>query len=247
MCPLNRVKRKLRLSLAGLLFKRAPVEIGVYLLRGNQMLQLLQSGETTKEKHFSCHLDMRKDLVQLASAEFSRPPTPEFGEVTTYLIEGRAIASIVRAPLTKGDSAAFKYLPHSGGDFADAVILPIITNVEDLVVHGLTRCFESNDNRLTDVINMDQRSPWCSIARHLDLFGSPGESGKIIEDNIETHTRTGAECCCVAQEHGRKTGVSERADITFDQHFALGIDGLRIGCRSLVALDSVLGRTIDAA
>ena len=185
--------------------------------------------------------------MQLAGAKLGRPLTPELGEVTTYLIEGRAIAPVVAARLAKGDSAAVKHLPHNGGDFADAVILPVVTDVEDLVMHGLARRFESEDNRLTNVIDMDQRSPRRSIAGHLDLFDGPGESGEIVEDDIETHARAGAECRCVAQEHGREMGVGERADIAFDQHFALGIGGLRIRRRSLVALASVLGRTVDAA
>ena len=38
------------------------MEIVIDLPRGNQMLQLLQSGEATKEKHFFRHINIRKDL-----------------------------------------------------------------------------------------------------------------------------------------------------------------------------------------
>src|SRR6516164_9849119 len=129
------------------------------------------------------------------------------------LTEGRAIAPVVAARLAKGDSAAVKHLPHNGGDFADAVILPVVTDVEDFVMNCLARSFESKDDRLTNVVDMDQWSPRCSIAGHLDLFDGPRKAGEIVEDNIETHSRTGAECRCVAQEHGRKMGICERADI----------------------------------
>src|SRR5262249_42816193 len=200
------------------------------------MLQLLQPGEATKEKHFRCHIVIGKDLTQLARALLGWPPTPELGEKATYFAKGRAIAPIVAGRLAKSNGAAIKYLSHNGSDFADAVILPIVTDIEDLVMHNLARRFDSKDNRLTDVIDMDQWSPRRSIARHLDLFGGPGQSGKIVEDNIETHARASAECRCVAQEHGREMSVGERAHIAFDQHFALCIGGFRVGPPSVLPL-----------
>ncbi|MGA9950537.1 MAG: hypothetical protein WBQ24_19985, partial [Xanthobacteraceae bacterium] len=117
------------------MFERTPIEVGVDLLRGNQMFQLFQSGEAAKEKRFFCHIDVRKDLMQLAGAKLGGPPTLELGKVATYLGEGRAVTPIVAARLPKGDSTAVKYLPHNGGDFSDTIILPVITDIKDFIMH----------------------------------------------------------------------------------------------------------------
>jgi hypothetical protein len=137
------------------LFERTPIEIGVDLFRGDQMFQLLQSSEAAKEKRLFRHIDVRKDLMQLAGAKLRGPPTLELGKVTTYLSEGRAITSVVAARLSKGDSTVVKYLPHNGGDFSDPVILSVITDIKDFIMHCLARRFESEDNRLTDIRDMD--------------------------------------------------------------------------------------------
>src|SRR5215468_3992380 len=94
---------------------------------------------------------------------------------------------------------------------------------------------------------MDERPPRRSVARHPDFFGCPGETGEIIENDIEPHARTGAECRRVAQEHGREMSIGERADIAFDKHLTSGIGGLRVWRRLLAALAAVLCGAVDAA
>src|ERR1700730_10550602 len=106
---------------------------------------------------------------------------------------------------------------------------------------------QSEDDRLADVFDMDERPPRRAVAGHPDLFGGPGEPGEVIENDVEPHSWAGAECSGVAQEHRRETSIGERADIPFDQHLTFGISGLRIGRRLLVTIAAVLGRTIDAA
>jgi hypothetical protein len=115
-----------------------------------------------------------------------------------YLLEGGAIAPIIAARCAKCDRAAAEHLCHNGSYLADSVILLVITDVEDFVVHGITRCFKSEYNCLANVIDVDERAPRRSVAGHLDLFGSPGESGEIVENDIEAHPRAGAESRCVA-------------------------------------------------
>ena len=41
--------------------------------------------------------------------------------------------------------------------------------------------------------------------------------------------------------------IRERADVAFNQAFAPGVGSLGVRCRILVALASVLGRTVDTA
>src|ERR1700720_2745974 len=106
---------------------------------------------------------------------------------------------------------------------------------------------QSEDDRLADVFDMDERPPRRAVAGHPDLFGGPREPGQVVKNDVEAHTRASAECRGVAQEHRREICVGERSDIAFDQHLTFGISGLRIGRRLLVTIAAVLGRTIDTA
>src|SRR5689334_7528625 len=103
------------------------------------MFQLLQPGESSKRKHLLGHCYPFEDVAQLTRAGFRRPATPKLGQMTAYLLEGSTIAAVVTARLAKGNGAIVKNLPDDGGDFANAIILFVIADVEDFVVHGLAR------------------------------------------------------------------------------------------------------------
>ena len=124
--------------------------------------------------------------------------------MTAYFLKGRTIAAVITAWLAEGNGAAVKDLPDNGGYFANTVILLVVADVKDLVVHGLAGRLQSEDDRLADVLDVDQRSPRRSIARHPDLFRGPGELGEVIEDNVEPHARAAAKYRGVAQEYGEK-------------------------------------------
>src|SRR5215472_12544162 len=96
--------------------------------------------------------------------------TADFGE-------RGAVAAIVAARPAKSDGAAVKDLADDDCDFANAVILRVVANIEDLIVYRLTRRLQSEDHRLADVLDVNQRPPWRSIARHADLSGGPREPG----------------------------------------------------------------------
>src|SRR5262245_20653722 len=152
-----------------------PVEVGINLSRRDQMFQLLQPGKPPKQKHFPGHSHSLEDSMKLACSKFGRPATLELGKVTADLAEGGAIAAIIAAGRAKSDRAAVKDLPNDCGDFADAVVLFVVTDIEDLVMHGFLRRLEGKGNCLADVLDMDQRPPGRSIARHPDLLGRPSE------------------------------------------------------------------------
>ena len=117
------------------------------------------------------------------------------------LVKGGPVAAVVSAWPAKGHGAAVKDLSDYGGNFANAVILLVVADVKDFVVHCLTRRLQGEDDRLADVLDVDQRPPRRAVARHPDLSRGPGKAGKIVEDNVEAHARAGAECSRVAQEH----------------------------------------------
>src|SRR6516165_2924177 len=167
--------------------------------------------------------------------------------MTPYFLKGGTIATVVTARSTESDGAAVKDLPDNGGDFANAVILVVVADVEDFVVHGLTRRLQCEDDRLADVFDMDQRPPRRSVARHPDLFSGPGEPGEVVEDYVEPHARAGAKGRRITQKNGREMGVCECPNIPFDEHFASCIRGLWVGRRLFSALTAVVGGTIHAA
>src|ERR1700730_682602 len=129
----------LRVSLSRVLLERMPIKIGIDLLRDDQMLQLLQPREPSEEEHFLSQSYSLEDFAQLTRAKLSRPATPELRQVAAYLIERGAITAVVAARLAKRDGAAVKNLPDDAGNFANAIVLLVVTDVEDLVVHRLAR------------------------------------------------------------------------------------------------------------
>ena len=156
------------------------------------MVQLLEPGKLSKEKHFLGYSDPLKDFTQLTHAELGGPATPEFRQMTTDPFKGGAIAVVVAARPAKGDRAAFKDLSDDGGNFPNSVVLLVVADIEDLVVHRLARRLQCEDDRLANVLDVDKRPPRRHIARHSDLFGGPGEPGEVIEDNVEPHARADA-------------------------------------------------------
>ena len=105
--------------------------------------------------------------------------------MTADLAEGDAVAAVVAARLTKSDGAAVEDLSDNGGDFANAVILLVVADIEDLVVHCFAWRLQGEDDRLSDVLDMDQQAPRSSVAGHPNLLSSPREPGQVVEDNVE--------------------------------------------------------------
>lgn len=79
--------------------------------------------------------------------------------MTADLAERGAVAAVVAALPAETDGAAIKDPPDDGGDFANAVILPVVADVEDFVVHRFARRLQSKDDRLADVLDVDEWAP----------------------------------------------------------------------------------------
>src|SRR5262245_2118877 len=106
------------------------------------MLQLLEPGEAPEGEHLPGHADAAEDVVQLTRAMLGRPAAAEFRQVPADLAEGGAIAAVVAAGLSQADGAAGEDLAHDRRDLADAVVLGVVADIEDLVVHLLRRRLE---------------------------------------------------------------------------------------------------------
>src|SRR5271167_1876103 len=114
-------------------FERSPIKVGVDLPGCYQMLQLLEPSEPSKEEHFLRHLHSLEDPVQLAGAKLGRPSASESRKVALDLGKGGAVATVIAARRTKSHRAAVEDLPDNIGYFAYAVILCVVSDVENLV------------------------------------------------------------------------------------------------------------------
>src|SRR6185312_1487159 len=162
-----------RSRLGGSLDWLAEIEILVDLARGEQVFELLQPGEGAVVEDLLGHLDLAEDIAQLGRAAFGRPLAAEVRQVLAYLGEGDAIAAGVAAARAEAQGATREFGCHDLGDLADAVVLLVAADVEDLVMHGLARRLEREADRLADVVDMDQRPPRRAVAGHLHFLGGP--------------------------------------------------------------------------
>src|SRR6202023_581935 len=67
--------------------------------------------------------------------------------------------------LDSGTRAAVAGAASGGGN--------VVTNVEDLIVNRLARSLQGKDNRLTNVLDMDEWPPRGSVARHPNFLRRP--------------------------------------------------------------------------
>src|SRR6185437_4285575 len=114
-----------------------PVEILVDLLRGDEVFQLRQPREGAEAEGLVAEADPREDFVKLLGAALRRPPAFEAGQVPPDLLEGDAVAAVVAAIVAEAHRAAAEDAADDLGDLADAVILRVVADIEDLVVDGL--------------------------------------------------------------------------------------------------------------
>src|SRR5690242_15672155 len=94
----------------GRLLERPPVEVGVDLLRRDEVLQLLQAGEGAVAEHLLAEPNAGEHLVELAGAALGTPAALEAVEVAADLVEADAVAAVVAAVLAEGDGTALEHL-----------------------------------------------------------------------------------------------------------------------------------------
>src|SRR5208337_1752591 len=94
-------------------------------------------------------------------------------------VERRAIAAIIRAGRAKSQGAAWESCSNNFSDFSHPVIVGIVSDVEDLVVHGFDRRLQYGNDGSRNIQTMDQRPPGCAIAGHANLLGRPSKPREI--------------------------------------------------------------------
>ena len=88
-----------------------------------------------------------------------------------------------------GDPASRDGVADHFSQIANLVVFARTANVQGLVVHKLARRFEDRQKSQTDILNMDEGSPWRAVAHDEDLAGCKGVARQIIDDNVAAKPR----------------------------------------------------------
>src|SRR5262245_13096586 len=136
-----------------------PKELIVNLFGADQILQLLEARERAELERFRGHVNLLEQIVELLGAAPRVPRAFEAGQMLANLIKRNAVAPIVRTLLAEGQFAAGENFRHDLCDFFHAIIVPGVADVENLVVHGVTRSRQHFGNGLADVEPVNQRTP----------------------------------------------------------------------------------------
>src|SRR5262245_52761402 len=104
----------------------------------------------------------------------------------------------------------------------------------------MSRRLQGTGDRVSNVLDVNQRAPRGSVAGHFYFFSRPGKPREVIEYQIETHVWRSAIGSRVSEKRWRKVISCHGRDISFDQGFAFCIGCLRMSVR---LLGFVLART----
>src|SRR6185312_12837132 len=114
------------------------------------------------------HLDFLEDAAQLLRSSLDVPPAVEVGQVLADLLKGDAIAPVVAVIVADRNRTAGKNSSDRFDNIANPIILIVVSHVEYLVGDRLSGSFETGNNGIADIFNVDQRSPRRAVARHPD-------------------------------------------------------------------------------
>src|SRR5262245_48478965 len=106
-----------------------PEQVGVELLRGDQVLQLLEARVPAAREGRLVELDPAEDLVELAGALQGVPVTGEPGQLGVNLVEVHPVAAVVAAVVAEAELAAGEDRRHRVGDLLDLVVLRAVADV----------------------------------------------------------------------------------------------------------------------
>ena len=110
----------------------SPKEFFVDLSGGLQVLDLLQPRERAELIAFLGHLNPLEDVMQLPYAISREMTAAKSGELRMNSIEINPVATIVTAARTGADLAPGKLSSYDLGNFADPIVLGILTDIEYL-------------------------------------------------------------------------------------------------------------------
>ena len=154
-------------------------------------LQLLQAREGAELVVSRLRISMRsKRPLQLLGPCSCGPARPEARQLRRDLLERHAIAAVVRSRRPDRDLAARETLGDDLRDLADAIVLAVVPDVEDLAVDDRRSALRARTaHRLADVLDVHDRPPRAAVARHRNLLRSSRQRAKIVEHDVEAHPR----------------------------------------------------------
>src|SRR5579871_6993448 len=112
-----------------------PAEFGVDLPGLLQILQLLQSRECAEGIGVGAHFDALEQLAQLSCAVAGSVAAAKPGQLGMDAVKVDPITAIVAAARADAQLAAREFLGHDRRELADAIVLGILADVEDLAAH----------------------------------------------------------------------------------------------------------------
>src|ERR1700730_16548397 len=103
----------------------------------------------------------------------------ETDAVTAVVADGTADRNRATGELIGDDLRQFPY----------AVVLGVLTHIEDLAAHRVLWRDQTAVDRLANVLDMYHGTPRATIARHGNAPGRPGQRAQIVDDNVKAHAR----------------------------------------------------------
>src|ERR1700752_3950356 len=141
------------------------------------MAQLRQSREWCGIEHRLVELNTFKDRFQLRCSPLGTPLTFKARHAFFDLCEGHAITPIVWTARTICHLAPGKRPVDDVCDVAHGVILSFRPDVESFAAYSISRSLERAKDRLTDIVDMNQRTTGRAVTHHADLARGESKAG----------------------------------------------------------------------
>src|SRR6266702_4018666 len=206
--------RPLNLALASCYLGRGPgpSERAVERAAVEQMPQPAEAREAVICEFAMCQTDAFKRGVQMSSALPRRPSEVERRESPFEFRKIGFVGSLIGARLQYDPKlAARDGLADDLPEFADLVIEFVCARIEGLVVDELQRRLKHRLERARRILNVNHRSPGCSVAVDQDSACRTGTAHQIVENGVEAHAWRESVDSPIATESWREVVVGEPA------------------------------------
>src|SRR5579863_7031290 len=159
----------------------APAQGRIELLRGLEVLQLLQTRERPELIGSGGHLDALVYLAQLPRAVTRGATALIPGELPMNPVEVDSVAAIVAAALADAELAAGELLGHDLRQLAHAKVLLRVADIEYLAAYGRRGRDQGAIDGFADVIHVHDRPPGTAIARHGDPLHRVRHGAQVVQ------------------------------------------------------------------
>src|SRR5918995_3252212 len=206
------------------------VEAGLAL----EALDLGQAHVTAAEELVCGQAVPQVGLVQLFDALPDGPPRSELGQDPLDLCEVDPVVPRVgaRAASELHSAAGNNRLDHVG-HLTYREVLVAEPDIEGLIVGSIAVGPEGSQERPADVLDMDQRAPWRSVALDQHFASRDGIADQVVDHDVDPQIPRDAVCRGVAEEDGAEAVGRQLRHVLLDEDLRLPIGGHGIERRLL--------------